>query len=178
MVPFFKKGFDLSYTSSSLVAILFFLTYGLMSIPAGKNCCRLLDIKKGMVLGFVNCSWRAPCCFILHLYFMNMQFFSLLFFILAIGSCIIAGGANPYIAVLGSHRSASSRLASAAGSGFNRYHHCPCFRCPFLSYQGLKKPATPVMPFVILIYLLTLFIAYWLHSPCPFEKITCNSFNE
>jgi FHS family L-fucose permease-like MFS transporter len=36
LVPFFKEGFTLSYAQSSLVQVYFFLTYGIMSIPAGK----------------------------------------------------------------------------------------------------------------------------------------------
>jgi len=36
LVPFFKKEFTLSYAGSSLVQFYFFLTYGIMSIPAGK----------------------------------------------------------------------------------------------------------------------------------------------
>ena len=35
LVPFFKEGFTLSYADSSLVQFYFFLTYGLMSFPAG-----------------------------------------------------------------------------------------------------------------------------------------------
>ncbi|RRN76489.1 glucose/galactose MFS transporter, partial [Pseudoxanthomonas sp. SGD-10] len=30
LVPFFKKGFDLNYSQSSLVQFYFFLTYGVM----------------------------------------------------------------------------------------------------------------------------------------------------
>src|SRR5690606_30955055 len=51
LVPFFKKGFDLNYSQSSLVQFYFFLTYGIMSIPAGKIVERI-GYKKGMVLGF------------------------------------------------------------------------------------------------------------------------------
>ncbi len=36
LVPFFKKGVTLNYSQSSLVQVYFFLTYGVMSIPAGK----------------------------------------------------------------------------------------------------------------------------------------------
>src|SRR6266566_9260800 len=51
LVPFFKKGFSLSYAESSLVQFYFFLTYGIMSIPAGKIVERI-GYKNGMVLGF------------------------------------------------------------------------------------------------------------------------------
>ena len=51
LVPFFKKGFTLTYSESSLVQFYFFLTYGIASIPAGKVVERV-GYKKGMVLGF------------------------------------------------------------------------------------------------------------------------------
>src|SRR5437773_11410512 len=51
LVPFFRKGFNLTYTESSLVQFYFFLTYGIMSIPAGK-IVEKIGYKHGMVLGF------------------------------------------------------------------------------------------------------------------------------
>src|SRR6187402_525427 len=51
LVPFFKKGFTLTYAQSSLVQFYFFLTYGIMSVPAGK-IVEKTGYKKGMVLGF------------------------------------------------------------------------------------------------------------------------------
>src|SRR6187551_2786701 len=51
LVPFFKKGFTLNYTQSSLVQVYFFLTYGIMSIPAGKIVGRI-GFQNGMVMGF------------------------------------------------------------------------------------------------------------------------------
>src|SRR3979411_630729 len=51
LVPFFKNGFNLSYAQSSLVQFYFFLTYGIMSVPAGKIVERI-GYKNGMVMGF------------------------------------------------------------------------------------------------------------------------------
>ena len=51
LVPFFKEGFTLTYAESSLVQFYFFLTYGLMSFPAGMIVERI-GYKNGMVLGF------------------------------------------------------------------------------------------------------------------------------
>src|SRR5437879_994017 len=58
LVPFFKKGFQLSYAASSLVQFYFFLTYGIMSLPAGKLVGQI-GYKKGMVLGFLVASGGA-----------------------------------------------------------------------------------------------------------------------
>src|SRR5947209_15823362 len=58
LVPFFKNGFKLSYAESSLVQFYFFLTYGIMSIPAG-SIVEKIGYKKGMVLGFTIASIGA-----------------------------------------------------------------------------------------------------------------------
>src|SRR3981081_4346754 len=58
LVPFFKNGFSLSYAQSSLVQFYFFLTYGVMSIPAGKIVDRI-GYKNGMVLGFSVAAFGA-----------------------------------------------------------------------------------------------------------------------
>src|SRR5258708_19750553 len=62
LVPFFKKGFTLTYAESSLVQFYFFLTYGIMSIPAGKIVERT-GYKKGMVVGF-SIPAAAPLLFL------------------------------------------------------------------------------------------------------------------
>jgi FHS family L-fucose permease-like MFS transporter len=70
LVPFFKSGFNLSYSESSLVQFYFFLTYGIMSIHAGVIVART-GYKKGMVLGFsiaaigaffLPCICLSPVC--------------------------------------------------------------------------------------------------------------------
>src|ERR1700754_995561 len=52
LVPFFKSGFHLSYSQSSLVQFYFFLTYALVSIPAGK-LVENIGYQRGMVTGFL-----------------------------------------------------------------------------------------------------------------------------
>jgi FHS family L-fucose permease-like MFS transporter len=116
LVPFFKKGFDLSYSESSLTQFYFFLTYGLMSFPASKVVERV-GYKKGMIMGFSVAAFGAilflPAS-ILHHYFM----FLAALFVLAIGIVLLQVAANPYITVLGPARTASSRLTiiQAVGS--------------------------------------------------------------
>src|SRR2546423_12821533 len=70
LVPFFKSGFNLTYAESSLVQFYFFLTYGIMSVPAGAIVERL-GYKNGMVLGFSVAAFGALLFFpasILHHY--------------------------------------------------------------------------------------------------------------
>src|SRR5947207_12445736 len=67
LVPFFKNGFHLTYAESSLVQFYFFLTYGIMSIPAGK-IVEKTGYKNGMVSGFVIAAFGALLFFPASLY--------------------------------------------------------------------------------------------------------------
>src|SRR5690606_23839043 len=70
LVPFFKSGFELNYAQSSLVQFYFFLTYGLMSIPAGRLVGKI-GYKNGIVLGFAIAAIGAVLFFpasLLHQY--------------------------------------------------------------------------------------------------------------
>ena len=115
LVPFFKSGFNLSFAQSSLVQFYFFLTYGVMSIPAGKIVERV-GYKNGMVIGFSVAAFGALLFFpasILHQYAL---FLSALF-IIAIGIVLLQVAANPYVTMLGPARTASSRLTLIQGVG-------------------------------------------------------------
>ena len=115
LVPFFKSGFTLSYAESSLVQFYFFLTYGVMSIPAGK-LVEKVGYKKGMVLGFSIAAVGAVLFFpasILHMY----ALFLAALFIVAIGIVILQVAANPYVTILGPAKTASSRLTMVQGVG-------------------------------------------------------------
>jgi FHS family L-fucose permease-like MFS transporter len=116
LVPFFKKGFTLSYAQSSLVQFYFFLTYGIMSFPASK-LVEQIGYKNGMIAGFSVAAIGALLFFpasLLHEY----SIFLAALFILAIGIVLLQVAANPYITILGPPRTASSRLTliQAVGS--------------------------------------------------------------
>ncbi|MDO1451182.1 sugar MFS transporter [Rhodocytophaga aerolata] len=116
LVPFFKKGFTLSYAQSSLVQFYFFVTYGIMSFPASKVVERI-GYKNGMIAGFSIAAIGALLFFpasMLHQY----AIFLAALFILAIGIVLLQVAANPYITILGQPRTASSRLTliQAVGS--------------------------------------------------------------
>ncbi len=130
LVPFFKKGFTLSYAQSSLVQFYFFLTYGIMSIPAGKIVERV-GYKKGMVMGFYMAAFGAllflPAS-ILHQYYI----FLAALFILAIGIVLLQVAANPYITLLGPAQTASSRLTLIQGVGSIGTTVAPLFGAHFI----------------------------------------------
>ncbi|KAA0988744.1 sugar MFS transporter [Dyadobacter aurulentus] len=115
LVPFFKKGFRLNYAESSLVQFYFFLTYGIVSIPAGRIVGGV-GYKKGMVLGFSIAALGALLFFpaaVMHQY----ALFLAALFVLAIGIVLLQVAANPYITVLGAAKTASSRLTLIQGVG-------------------------------------------------------------
>jgi len=115
LVPFFKRGFTLTYAQSSLVQFYFFLTYGIMSIPAGKIVERT-GYKKGMVIGFSIAAVGALLFLPASIFHQYGLFLGALFTI-AIGIVLLQVAANPYITVLGPARTASSRLTLVQSAG-------------------------------------------------------------
>ncbi len=115
LVPFFKKGFTLSYSQSSLVQVYFFLTYGIMSIPAGRIVERI-GFKNGMVLGFSVAAIGALLFYPASVWHQYYLFLAALF-VVAIGIVLLQVAANPYITVLGPAKTASSRLTLIQGVG-------------------------------------------------------------
>jgi FHS family L-fucose permease-like MFS transporter len=115
LVPFFKKGFTLNYSQSSLVQVYFFLTYGIMSIPAGRIVERI-GFKNGMVLGFSVAAIGALLFYPASVWHQYYLFLAALF-VVAIGIVLLQVAANPYITVLGPAKTASSRLTLIQGVG-------------------------------------------------------------
>ena len=115
LVPFFKAGFTLTYSQSSLVQFYFFLTYGLISIPSGR-IIEKIGYKNGMVTGFLIAAFGAFLFYpasIFHTY----ELFLAALFIIAIGIVLLQVAANPYITVLGPSKTAASRLTLIQGVG-------------------------------------------------------------
>lgn len=115
LVPFFKKGFTLSYSESSLVQFYFFLTYAIMSIPAARIVSKV-GYQKGMVLGFLVAAAGALLFFPASIYHQYTLFLMALF-VLAIGIVLLQVAANPYITALGPAKTASSRFTLIQGVG-------------------------------------------------------------
>lgn len=160
LVPFFKKGFSLSYSESSLTQFYFFLTYGLMSFPASKVVERV-GYKNGMILGFSVAAFGALLFFPaanLHQY----SIFLAALFILAIGIVLLQVAANPYVTILGPAKTASSRLTIVQAVGSIGTTVAPLFGAYFilsrLDQAGTSSEAVKY-PYIG-IALLLLFIAF------------------
>ena len=161
LVPFFKKGFTLTYSQSSLVQFYFFLTYGIMSIPAGKIVDRL-GYKNGMVLGFSVAAFGAFLFYpaaVIHEYYL----FLAALFVVAIGMVLLQVAANPYITVLGPAKTASSRFTLIQGVGSIGTTVAPLFGAYFIlsrlqdasaSSDAVKYPYLWIAALLLLIALI------------------------
>jgi FHS family L-fucose permease-like MFS transporter len=111
LIPHLKAVFELNYAKAMLVQFTFFGAYFLMSLPAGRLVARL-GYKQGIVAGLVIAGigalgfWPAAE---LRVY---GAFLGALF-VLATGITVLQVAANPYVALLGPERTASSRLTMA-----------------------------------------------------------------
>ncbi len=161
LVPFFKKGFTLSYSESSLVQFYFFLTYGIASIPAGK-VVEKVGYKKGMVLGFSVAAVGALLFFpasVMHQY----SLFLAALFIVAVGIVLLQVAANPYITILGPAKTASSRLTLIQGVGsigtttaplFGAYYILGSLRDSAASSDAVRYPYLGIAAVLIIIALI------------------------
>ncbi len=107
LIPHFKSVFTLTYTQAALVQLWFFGAYFLVSLPAGMYV-RSFGYKKGAVTGLVIAA--VGCALFYPAATSSYSFFLFAFFILAAGITVLQVAANPYVAVLGSPKTASSRL--------------------------------------------------------------------
>lgn len=150
LVPFFKAGFTLNYSQSSLVQFYFFLTYGLISIPSGR-IVEKIGYKNGMVSGFLIAAFGAFLFYpasIFHTY----ELFLAALFIVAIGIVLLQVAANPYITVLGPAKTAASRLTLIQGVGSIGTTVSPLFGAYFILSR--LEESTASSDAVIIPYLL------------------------
>jgi FHS family L-fucose permease-like MFS transporter len=108
LIPHLKGAFSLNYVQAMLIQFCFFGAYFVVSLPAGKLVARI-GYQRGIVGGL--CTAAAGCLLFLpaastHSY----GFFLGALFVLAAGITLLQVAANPYVAVLGSPETASSRL--------------------------------------------------------------------
>ena len=108
MVPHLKSIFDLSYTEVMLVQFSFFSAYFIFSMPAG-TLVEWLGYKKTMVIGLCTMAVGA-FLFIGAAAAVSFPLFLTALIIVAAGITALQVSANPYVAVLGPEKTASSRL--------------------------------------------------------------------
>ena len=108
LIPHLKAVFSLNYAQAMLVQFVFFAAYFIMSLPSG-FIVEKIGYKKGIVIGLiaagVGCLLFYPAASI-----RSYPLFLFAFFILATGITLLQVAANPYVAILGKPKMASSRL--------------------------------------------------------------------
>ena len=108
LIPHLKAVFALTYVQAMLVQFCFFGAYFLMSLPSG-YIVKKLGYKKGIVVGLLiaalGCVLFYPAA-AMH----NYPVFLFALFVLASGITLLQVSANPYVSLLGSPKTASSRL--------------------------------------------------------------------
>ncbi len=108
LIPHLKALFDMNYTMTMMIQFTFFGAYFIMSLPAGWLVGKI-GYKYGIVLGLVITGIGALLFFPASVY-INYGMFLGGFFVLASGITVLQVAANPYVAILGSPETASSRL--------------------------------------------------------------------
>jgi FHS family L-fucose permease-like MFS transporter len=107
LIPHLKAIYTLSYVQAMLVQFCFFGAYFIVSLPAGA-LIRRIGYQKGAVAGLLVAA--AGCALFYPAASSGYGLFLFAFFVLASGITVLQVAANPYVAVLGPARTASSRL--------------------------------------------------------------------
>jgi FHS family L-fucose permease-like MFS transporter len=108
LIPHLKNIFDLNYTEVMLVQFAFFSSYFLFSLPSGKTV-EWIGYKRSMVTGLMTMATGA-LMFVPAASIPSFPLFLTALIVLAAGMTLLQTSANPYVAILGPPRTASSRL--------------------------------------------------------------------
>ena len=108
LIPHLRAAFELTYVQVMLIQFCFFGAYFVMSMPSGVLVERV-GYKAGIVIGLLMAS--AGCL----LFYpaagaRSYPYFLGALFVLASGITLLQVAANPYVAILGPEKTASSRL--------------------------------------------------------------------
>ncbi|MSP26891.1 MAG: L-fucose:H+ symporter permease [Methylococcales bacterium] len=108
LIPHLKAVFTLHYAQAMLIQFCFFMAYFIVSVPSS-YLIKKIDYKGGIIAGLavagVGCLLFYPAAST-----RSYPLFLAAFFVLASGITLLQVAANPYVTVLGSAETASSRL--------------------------------------------------------------------
>jgi len=124
LIPYMKDVFDLNHTKAMLIQFAFFgayfigsVIYLFVSVVYGDPINKI-GYKKGIIIGLIV-SGLGSLLFYPAAQFHMYGFFLSALFVMGLGFTFLQIAANPYVAILGSEKSASSRLNLA--QGFNSF---------------------------------------------------------
>jgi FHS family L-fucose permease-like MFS transporter len=172
LIPHLKAVFNLTYVQAMLVQFCFFGAYFLMSLPSGFIVKRV-GYKKGIVIGLIiaaiGCTLFYPAAS-LH----NYPIFLFSLFVLASGITLLQVSANPYVSMLGSPDTASSRLTLTQAFNALGTTVAPSFGALLILDSAAEALATPAqnaesvqVPYLLLATMLLILAAIfaWLKLP-------------
>lgn len=107
LIPHLKSLYTLTYVQAMLVQFCFFGAYFVVSWPAGL-LIKCIGYQRGAVTGLVIAA--AGCALFYPAAESGYALFLAAFFVLASGITVLQVAANPYVTILGSAKTASSRL--------------------------------------------------------------------
>ncbi len=107
LIPHLKSLYTLTYVQAMLVQFCFFGAYFVVSLPAGALIKRI-GYQRGAVTGLVIAA--GGCALFYPAAESGYAVFLAAFFVLASGITVLQVAANPYVTILGSAKTASSRL--------------------------------------------------------------------
>lgn len=108
LIPHLKAIFDLSYTQVMFVQFTFFTAYAIVSLPSGM-LVEKIGYKQGIITGLLVAAC-GTALFYPAAGYRSFEIFLLALFVLASGITLLQVAANPYVAILGTPETASSRL--------------------------------------------------------------------
>jgi MFS transporter, FHS family, L-fucose permease len=108
LIPHLKSIFDLNYAEAMLVQFAFFSSYFVFALPSGK-IIEWVGYKRGMIIGLLTMTTGA-LLFLPAATNASYGLFLGALIVLAAGITLLQVAANPYVAMLGPERTASSRL--------------------------------------------------------------------
>lgn len=137
LIPRLREVFELTFFQAGLVQFAFFMAYGLLSIPSGFILSKI-GYKKGILLGLgimgIGCLLFYPAAS-----YRMFPVFLIGYFVLAGGMTVLQVAANPYVAVLGSEETASSRLNLSQAFNSLGTAIAPAFGAIFLLSDSIKS---------------------------------------
>jgi MFS transporter, FHS family, L-fucose permease len=108
LLPHLRSVFDLDYTRTTLIESVWFIAYFVASIPAAKLIERI-GYQKSLVVGLLVMAAGA-LGMVLAAKIPSYEVTLIMLFVIASGITLLQVAANPYVAVVGSPETASSRL--------------------------------------------------------------------
>ena len=109
LIPYFKIACELTNFQSYLVALAFYISYLILSVPSS-FLLKKVGFKKGMMIGLWSMAAGA-LTFVPAEYSRTYGVFLFGLFLIGTGLAIMQSAVNPYVTILGNKESAAQRIS-------------------------------------------------------------------